>query len=622
MKLPVGIDDYKKLIQQSYDHVDKTLFVRAFLDENAESTLITRPRRFGKTLNMSMLYYFLSNQNVQENRQLFAGKKIEAVQTNEQKNCMDLQGQYPVIFITFKNIRASNFEEAKQQIAFKMAEAYREHRYLATSDALYPDEKNYYQKIVDGTATDVQLQQSLKVLSEYLQKHYNNKTIILLDEYDTPFHAASSSQTPYHGDLSDFMKIFIGAAFKGNPYLEKGMLTGILRVSLMDLFSGANSIPVMSMLTDEYEEFFGFTPEETQQLIGASPTGIDASEISSRLNAVTKWYNGYRISNTLLYNPWSVISYLYRNFKADVYWNASGEDSTLGRSLLNSGFDMQSHLVTLLKKEPLQVGIDDQTVFAELTRSEAALWGLMLYSGYLKVVGDNGALGNKKRYQIAIPNFEVEQAYEKMVAHWFLSIGETAYHQLFKSLQTGDLATFKQLLEYYLERTVSYHDLGKKTLEKVYHVMFLGMFFMLDGAYTVDSNKEYGLGRYDIILIPQNKTKPGYIFEFKATDNPEKLTEDVSNALQQITEARYSARLQQEGVTQAHHIGIAFCGKQMQMGSALHNYQPQPTPPAVTTSSTATLFATAPPPAPSSGSSDLGGSNDEGHKDKKPRYDG
>lgn len=585
-RIPVGIDDYKELIGESYHHVDKSMLIKAFLDENAKAALITRPRRFGKTLNMSMLYYFFSNRNIEENRQLFIGKKIESSQTNKKINCMELQGRFPTIFLTFKNIRARNFEDAKQQIAINMSQTYTEHRYLVDSEQLYSEQKKYFQKILARTATEAELQCSLEFLSQCLYQCYSKKVIILLDEYDTPFHAALTSSTPYHEMLSNFMKILIGSTFKGNSALEKGLLTGILKVSLMDLFSGAHSIPVMSMLTSEYAEFFGFTPSETQYLMKTHAAGASEAEVSSRIDTVTKWYNGYLIGNITLYNPWSVISYLYRNCTPGIYWNASGGDSVLEKSLFGSSFNMKTHLVNLLSGEDVQVVIDERTVFADLTRSEGALWGLMLYSGYLKIIGDNENLEDRE-YRVAIPNLEVKQAYKKMVRDWFLSIGESAYHQLFNSLQTGNLEAFRQLLENYLDQTVSYHDLGKKTLEKVYHVMFLGMFFTLGGKYTVDSNKEYGLGRYDIILIPKDKSKPGYIFEFKATDNASKLAEEVVDALEQITEARYSTRLQQEGIINVYHVAIAFCGKEMQMNSKLHHYQHQPV---ILTSSTTTIF--------------------------------
>jgi hypothetical protein len=613
MKLPVGVDDYKKLIQQSYDHVDKSLFIKAFLDENAESTLITRPRRFGKTLNMSMLYYFFSNQNTEANRQLFVGKKIEAAQTNEHINCMDLQGQFPTIFLTFKNVRPDNFEEAKQQIAFKISELCAEHAYLSSSMELSTHEKEIFNSILNESADHTRLQYSLETLSKYLFKHHKKKVIILLDEYDTPFHAAYANATPFHEEISNFMKIFLGSAFKGNLALEKAMITGILRVSLMDLFSGANSIPVRSMLIPKYQEFFGFTEDEAQSLIIAHATGLPETTMSARIGEITQWYNGYRIGATLLYNPWSIISYLDLDCTANIYWNASGEDSVLGRSLLDSSFNMKDHLVRLLNQGSLQVAIDERTVFADLSRNEGALWGLMLYSGYLKVTGDNGDPEDKE-YQVAIPNLEVKQAYKKMVRDWFISIGESAYHQLFNSLQAGNLTTFELLLKNYLDQTVSYHDLGKKTLEKVYHVMFLGMFFMLGGKYTVDSNKEYGLGRYDIILIPKDKTKPGYIFEFKATDNARKLGDEVGSALSQITESRYSARLQQEGITRVHHVGIAFCGKEMHMGSEPHSYLPS----ALLTSNAA-LFNTG---FVNADAASLDSSSSDAHKDKKPRIDG
>ncbi len=568
MKLPVGVDDYKKLIQQFYDHVDKSLFIKAFLDESAESTLITRPRRFGKTLNMSMLYYFFSNQYTTENRLLFVGKQIESAQTSDGRNCMDFQGQYPTIFLTFKNIRPKSFEEAKEQIAKKMSGVYGEHLYLFKSERLNSNEKKLFNAILNRDAREVDLQCALEGLSKYLHKHYEKRVVILLDEYDTPFHAAYTAKIPFHQDFSDFMKVFLGSAFKGNLALEKAMLTGILRVSLMDSFSGANSIAVMSMLSNEYETFFGFTLEETHHLISANSAGLTAAEISLRLDVATQWYNGYLIGTTLLYNPWSVISYLYRNCKPDVYWNASGEDSVLGRSLLASTSTIREKLCLLLENDSVEVSIDEGTVFADLTRNEKALWGLMLYSGYLKVIGDNENPMNRL-YQVSIPNFEVRLAYKHMVDSWF---GATNSNDLFNCLWQNNLSKFKEILTDYLEQTVSYHDLGPKTAEKVYHVLFLGMFFSLQDRYIIDSNKEYGHGRYDIILIPKDKSKPGYLFEFKATDNVDKLAEEVAGALEQMTEARYGARLKQENITSVHHVGIAFCGKAMQMGSELYRY--------------------------------------------------
>ncbi|OGT21470.1 MAG: hypothetical protein A3C55_06445 [Gammaproteobacteria bacterium RIFCSPHIGHO2_02_FULL_42_13] len=573
MKISLGIDDFKELVDKKYDFVDKTLFIREMLDDPSKTMLITRPRRFGKTLNLSMLYYFLTQDNAAGNRALFRGLKIGSAPLSDGQDCMEHQGQYLVVMMTLKGIREGTFDDFCGALGMLMSHIYRQHDYLSITDKLDDEEKQFFNRIKTQKASHIDLKRSLFCLTMFLYKHHQQKVILLLDEYDTPFHEAyTSKKGAYHEDVVDFMKVFLGETLKGNPYLEKAVITGILRVSLMNLFSGANSVPVHSMLTQRYATHFGFTEEEVTEYIGRYDKPLDR-------DAIKAWYNGYQIAGITLYNPWSILRCLSENGVVRAYWCQTGETSTLGVALKSSHFQVKDDLLKLLKGIPVSTHIDERAVFTDLTRNSYALWGLMLFSGYLKVIQAE-LKHNDMLYTIAIPNREVASGIQYMMRNWFDDIEPTVYQNLIRCIAQSRLDEFAGMLQRYLDESASYHDLGQKTVEKVYHMLLFGMFFVLQDHYFVDSNKEAGLGRPDITLIPKpsNPNRVGIIFEFKATREVSQLETEVEGALKQIDQNRYKAALEKHAVTKALHVGMAFCGREMRMRTEEQDYVSAPRP--------------------------------------------
>lgn len=589
--LPIGVDDYKEVAEGDYDKVDKTLFIKSFLEDGSKAFLIIRPRRFGKSYNLSMLKYFFDIEHAQANRALFEGTAIATATINRKKKkqqsdgttqaqdaddqdeqletiktpAMDFQGKYPVIKFTLKGIRPQSHEAFMRAMRLKMCEIYEPFDFLLESDSMKPQHRKTFKKIISLSADDATLGASLKALSQYLYDHYQQPVMILCDEYDTPIHSAYLSDTPFHEKVCDFMKVWMGEAFKGNQYLKKGLITGILRIGLMDLFSAVNSLSVRGMMQHHYAQFFGFTQEETTALIRRHSTDLDEEALSQRLAGVKDWYNGYTINNILLYNPWSILQFLDHQCKLSGYWNASGENSLLGRSLLNSPFDLKAKLTQLLQGEAIDVPISERTVLRDLDRDEGALWHLLLSSGYLTVVKEAGEDLFHQLYKVRIPNKELWTAYRQIVEYWYRSIGTNTYARWFQSLQDAQLERFEDMMHEYLEESVSVRDLGKKTLERYYHVFLLGMFFSLRDTYHVQSNKESGYGYYDLVLIPMDPKKPGYVFEFKVTKKLEDLQQSAEDALAQIDTQKYDACFQPHNTQRVIHIGMSFYGKDMHM---------------------------------------------------------
>ncbi|MBN1683910.1 MAG: AAA family ATPase [Gammaproteobacteria bacterium] len=558
MKFPIGVDDFKKLIQGDYDYIDKTLFIQEILNDGSESLLIIRPRRFGKTLNMSMLKYFFDIQDAKANRALFKNAPITTAKTESGKSCMDFQGKFPVIFLTMKSVKAPNYDQASQAIKSLVSDLYKQHYYLLSSEALFDEDKKLFHEMLNETASILHLQKALKQLSEYLYRHHGQKVIILLDEYDAPMHASYVARTPYHHDMIDFMKIFLGEAFKGNIYLEKGVLTGILRVSLMNLFSGMNNIPVRTVLVDKYADCFGFTQDEVDLL-------LDQARLKAIRESVKEWYDGYQIGDTNLYNPWSIINCLDNQGTLKPYWLETGEEGILGKTLKASDINVKTQLEQLIQGNSIETIVDERTIFADLERNANALWGLLLFAGYLKVIGSKPT-EFETLYQLAIPNQEVMGIYKIITSYWFSEvIGPTAYEQLFNSLASGSLLQFQDILQDYLDESASYYDFNRKTLEQFYHIFILGMLFVLRDRFDIRSNQESGYGRYDLALIPKKPDQHAVLFEFKVTPNLDQLEQTAQAALDQIDQKRYNAQFKKIGVKKAIHIGIAFSGKSMRL---------------------------------------------------------
>jgi len=588
-KLPVGMSNFKEAREGDYAIVDKSLFIQALLDDPAKAICITRPRRFCKTSNLDMAYRFFSLEQASENRTLFNGMVIEGATTDQGKLCMSFQGQFPTIFVTFKGIRADSFESAIEDIKNCMSELYEKYAYLVESDFLMPQNKRAFQKILEKNVDIFELKRALVLLTHYLERHHKKRVMILLDEYDTPFHEAYSSKVPYHEDLINFMKVFLGETFKDNGSLEKSVITGILRVSLMDLFSGANNVMVYSMLLSEYAPYFGLTESEVVEL-------VSERELTVALSDIRSWYNGYEVGGVTLYNPWSIIACLHHKGQLAPYWNNSGHAGLLGAALKKAPAEVKDDFLKLFQGESVWTYVDEGTVFADFAHNKDALLGAFLFSGYLKVV-DSKLVDGEWCYEVKIPNEEILLAYKKMVREWTATdtFSRDAYDRLFNVIAQGDIDGFKKQVQNYLDVSASYNDLGPKTLENVYHMLVFGMLFVLRDRYTVGSNLEAGKGRPDIYLIPKDRSKPGIIFEFKRTEKETSLEEEVKKGLKQINEGRYRVRLESAGISSALHVGMAFCGREIAIGSEMHTYTPQaPAMPAgMLTATAATLFQAA-----------------------------
>ena len=457
-----------------------------------------------------------------------------------------------------------------------LSRLYKSHQYLLDCDALTDIDKKNFNDILKGEADFTELQIALFSLTYYLEQYHQKNVILLLDEYDTPLHSAYTARQPYYDELSEFLKVFLGKALKGNEYLEKGILTGILSVSLMNLFSGLNSLPVRSVFSRHYANCFGFEEGEVKALFRS--LGVNYS-----LDDVRRWYNGYQIDNAVLYNPWSIVNFLDEGGRFKAYWGSTGDHSVLGKALVGArNANVLDKLTTLLEGGAIEEEIDERTIFAHIESNQKALWCLMLFSGYLKPVSER--LDNTLRLvSLKIPNFEVKSLFETIVRHWgdIRSVDQNIAEIFQDAINTGNTDKFQQLIQTYIIETTSYYDFNFNTEERFYHIFFLGMMVAINDQFIIDSNKESGLGRYDIAVMPRDKKGRGAIFELKRSyqdlpkdpDEQEQFMRNMAaEALDQINEHQYKTRLVQEGLSSGLHIGIAFCGKLVKVACRVVDY--------------------------------------------------
>lgn len=551
MEFPIGIDDFKKVRDGNYAFVDKSLFIEEIMQNGAEVILITRPRRFGKTLNLSMLYYFLSNNHV-GNENLFKGLEI----AKDEAFCDTHKHQYPVLFITFKDVKEPNFQEASERIEGLIKELYIEHRYLLEGNVLYPEEKATYTALLNKEGSLDDLKSSIKLLSVYLERKFGKNPIILIDEYDTPIQEAYLEE--YYSDMVRLMRSLFSSALKGNKILGKAIVTGITRVAQESLFSGLNNFRVYSVLQEKYGQYFGFSEKEVLK-------SIENSQQTIPIESIKEWYNGYQIGQYTLYNPWSIINCLTDKGELKPYWLNTSGNNLIAELLKEAKPLVKQRFEELLQGKIVEQPISENLIFAEIMTKEDALWSLLLYAGYLKVLSiklDNYQL----KAQLAIPNKEVSFVYEKIITGWFEEVIDLDFYRRFvQSLANGDISKFKEYLSSYLIQTTSYFDFSKNANEQLFHIFVLGLVVGLRDRYNIESNKESGLGRFDVMFIPKDKRQNGIIMEFKISENSELLIEKAQEALQQIKEKKYIERLKQEDVNKVIAIGVAFCGKAMEL---------------------------------------------------------
>lgn len=550
--LPVGISDYIRA-QSEYYYVDKTLLIRDFLDRKALVSLFTRPRRFGKTLNMDMLRVFFEISDEDTGR-YFADKAIW--QCGEEYRCH--QGKYPVIFLTFKDVKYDSWQATFAKISGLLQEEFGRHSELGNSDRLAKYEKEYFEKVLNGEADEVELSSSLQKLSKMLTVHYNKAPIIIIDEYDTPIQEEYSKE--FYDEIVGFMRNFFSGAFKDNSNLSYGFLTGILRIAQESIFSGLNNLAVSSVMDEEYDGYFGFTKQEVGEML--SYYGV-----SDKADELRNWYDGYFFGSKEIYNPWSVINYLSKGCLPQAYWVNTGKNEVLEDVLDAATDDISEKLYSLLRGEPVIARIDQNVVYRSLADDPANIYSLLLVAGYLKTVkkvlqGDGAWL-----CEVAIPNRETAAVYKSEILSHLMQIGamrRATANKIAESLYARDTKKLQDGIEEYMKNSISFYDAGA---EGFYHGLVLGLIALMDNQYRIRSNRESGDGRYDICMIPRDNKYPAILMELKWNKelNEENLDALSAEALNQIYVKGYDAEIRTEGIADIIKFGIAFSGKKVKI---------------------------------------------------------
>ena len=535
-KIPIGVDDFKKLIENNAYYIDKTKFIADILDDAAEVKLFTRPRRFGKTLNMSTLKYFFDIQNADENRKLFNGLDIE------KSEYFSEQGKYPVIFISMKGIKATTWEETKKDIALLVLDLFSNFRYLLDdlNDFDLPRFKKYLLSDIDIS----ELKNSLTFLTKILYQKYEKEVILLIDEYDNPL--ITAHKYDFYEEALSFFKVFYGEALKTNPYLKMGVMTGIIRVIKAGIFSDLNNLKVYSILNEQYSDFFGFTQSEVKK-------ALKDFNIEYELPDVRSWYDGYKFGNSDVYNPWSILNFL-TDKKLIPYWIDTSDNYLINKTLKNASSDTMEALQKLFSGESVEENINGNSDLSILF-DEEEIWELFLFSGYLTIdekIGED----YENVYALRLPNREVKEFFKQKFID--MNFGESLFRNTMEALKKNNIDNFEKYLQNIILKSASYYD-GKN--EDFYHGLILGMTLYLDRDYYVNSNRESGLGRYDVIIEPKNKNNRGYILEFKVVKDEKDLEKSSKEAIEQIIDKKYDTSLKERGIKDITLIGIAFFGK-------------------------------------------------------------
>jgi hypothetical protein len=548
-KLPIGFSDFKEVREENYYYVDKSLFIKEVINRATKVLLLPRPRRFGKTLNLSMLRYFFEKREDSQ-AHLFQGLAI-----SKQAEIMAHQGQYPVIFLSFKSCKASNIEQCLSQIRGLFIDLYLEHQPLLYQK-LTQREQKYYDQIIDEKASLRDWQSALSFLMHAYHRQTGKRVIVLLDEYDTPIHAGQ--EHGYYEDIVVFMQILLGNALKDNLDLERGIVTGILRIAKESIFSDLNNLEVLSLLDLEFQDCFGFTAAEIEQLI---------KDFSfTKANVLKTWYDGYLFGNRIIYNPWSVLNFMTRkNQIPRPYWINTSSNALLREIITRTEPAFQEQIEILLAGGKITTPLNENIVLRDLEHNAPNVWSLLVFSGYLKPV--SFSLENEEAiYSLAIPNREVQIFYRETISIWVQkTVGSQRLLKLLQALTKTDFKAFGKLLKELVLAVLSYHDIPGKKPERVYHAFVLGLLTQMADRYQIRSNRESGYGRYDVLMIPLNPTEPGFIFEFKKIDKPEEKNarDAMRSALKQIQTQQYAAELREHNVKKIWGIGVVVEGKRV-----------------------------------------------------------
>ena len=539
-RLAIGLSDFKHLIEEDFYYFDKTKFIEEVIKDGSQVKLFARPRRFGKTLNMSMLKYFFDIENKEENKKIFKDLYIEKTEAFKE------QGQYPVIFLSLKDLKASTWEEMEEKITIILSELFSEYNYLINE--LVETDSDKFKKIINENANLSNLGRSLKFLTRILYEKYNKKVVVLIDEYDSPL--VSAYINGYYEKAKDFFKNFYSTVLKDNSYLQMGVLTGIIRVIKAGIFSDLNNLSTYTILSDVYTDSYGLTEEEVER-------SLKYYGIEQEISNVKDWYDGYKFGDSEVYNPWSILNFLrFKELRA--YWVDTSGNDLIKDVLKKITKNTIEALERLFNGEGLKQNISGTSDLSKLL-SEDELWELMLFSGYLTVEEKI----DHKNYVLRLPNKEIKELFRDTFLEKYFGRGSKLLY-LMEDLTENRIDEYEERLQEILLTSVSYND-TKKGNEAFYHGLIMGMGLYLEGEYITKSNIESGLGRYDFVIEPKNKTKRAYIMEFKATDSVENLEEVSKEALRQIEDKKYDVSLKQNGVKDITYLGIAFCGKQIKI---------------------------------------------------------
>ena len=542
--VPVGIEDFERIIREDYYYVDKTMLIEELLINRAPVTLFTRPRRFGKTLNMSMIKYFFDVKNKEENKKLFENLKIYS------SEYMSEQGKYPVIFISLKDLKGDIWEECLKRLKLFIFDLYAEFEYIR--EKMNEWDKRKFEKVL-YEKEDADYIMSLKFLSDSLYKYYGEKVIILVDEYDAPI--INAFDKGYYNEAINFFQTFYSSALKTNNSLKYGILTGITRIIKEGIFSGLNNLYVNTILSRDYSEYFGLLENEVVEM-------LDYFDMKYKIEEVREWYNGYIFGESEVYNPWSIVNYV-REKEIKAYWaNVSG--NTLLENMLNHAEEsVYDDLKRFTDGESIEKYISDGTTIKSLLSNDDEIWQLLLYSGYLTKDEKQEKESDSNVYNLKIPNKEIRKYFGNMFLNRFFGT-EVKTNILIKALEGGDIKKFEETLGEIMINMLSHFDLDKE-MEKIYQVFMIGLVGFLMGKYEIISNDESGYGRYDLAMIPIKSNEKAYLMEFKISKKKKGMEESAEKALKQIDEKKYDTKLKARGIKNILKIGIAFYGKEVKV---------------------------------------------------------
>jgi hypothetical protein len=560
LRLPIGISDFRKLREQRAVYIDKSQLIIDILDQATEVLLLPRPRRFGKTLNLSMLRYFFERQP-DDLSHLFSDLAVWRAGNDYREHFQ----RYPVIFLTFRDVKASSFEQCWAALLAKIQSLYDEHRALLQGDTLSALERASFQSILDGTAEPVLYHRALGDLSHYLHQATGQRAIILIDEYDQPIHAGYVHG--YAREILDFCRAFLTSGLKDNPHLERGVITGILRVARESIFSGLNNLGVCTLLEPRFSTAFGFTENEVQDLLASAGR-------SDALAEVQRWYNGYRFASHVIYNPWSVLNFLHWQREAQPYWLNTSDNALIKHLLERHAGRLHAPFEDLLAGRSVERTIDENVVLDQLEDDEDALWSLLVFSGYLNAEAQPRPPGAPLTiYRLSIPNIEVRLVYTETFNDWMktrLRSQGGDLRRFINALLGGDAAELEQELQALARSMLSYHDTGGPPArpETLYHGFVLGLLAVLEPGHMVRSNRESGKGRPDVLVVPRMPGQPGVVLELKiARPGTKTLDQALDEGARQLADNDYQAELRAADAEPVHALVVAFDGKDVRVRS-------------------------------------------------------